>query len=88
VKNRGNLKRAARWCNIPSPLSLTVAEIYEQLKECKKECLFFQEHGKRFRRKHLNNRLRMVQEEEDKEAFRKISAIIQREQQRGTSGDA
>jgi hypothetical protein len=51
------------------------------LKECKKESLFFQEHGKRFRRKHLNNRLQIAQEEEDEEAFRKISAIIQREQQ-------
>ncbi len=76
VKNRGNLKRAARRCNIPNPLSLTVAEIYERLKECKKECLFFQEHGKRFRRKHLNNRLRIAKEEEDEEAFWKISAII------------
>ena len=81
VKNRGNLKRAARRCNIPNPLSLLVLEIYERLKECKKECLFFQEHGKRFRRRHLNNRLRIAQEEEDKEAFNKISAIIQREQQ-------
>jgi hypothetical protein len=82
VKNRGNLKRAARRCNIPNPLSLSIAEIYERLKECKKECLFFQEHGKQFQRKHLNNRLRIAQEEEDKEAFQKISAIIQREQQR------
>jgi hypothetical protein len=57
VKNQGNLKRAARQCNIPNPLSLSVAEINERLKECKKECLFFQEHGKRFRRKHLNNQL-------------------------------
>ncbi len=71
VKNQGNLKRAARRCNIPNPLSLSVAEIYERLKECKKECLFFQEHGKQFRRKHLNNRLRIAQEEEDKEAFGK-----------------
>jgi hypothetical protein len=63
-------------------LSLSVLEIYEQLKECKKECLFFQEHGKRFRRRHLNNRLQIVQEEDDEEAFKKISAIIQREQQR------
>jgi hypothetical protein len=57
VKNQGNLKRAACRCNIPNPLSLTVAEIYERLKECKKECLFFQEHGERFRWKYLNNRL-------------------------------
>jgi hypothetical protein len=28
VKNRGNLKRAARRCNIPNPLSLSVTEIY------------------------------------------------------------
>ncbi len=82
VKNQGNLKRAAQRCNIPNPLSLSVLEIYEQLKECKKECLFFQEHGKRFRRKHLNTRLQIEQEEEDKEAFNKISAIIQQEQQR------
>ena len=81
VKNQGNLKRAARRCNIPNPLSLSVTEIYGQLNECKKECLFFQEHGKQFQRKHLNNRLRIAQEEEDEEAFQKISAIIQWEQQ-------
>jgi hypothetical protein len=81
VKNQGNLKRAAQRCNIPNPLSLSVLEIYKRLKECKKECLFFQEHGKQFRQKHLNTRLQTAQEEEDKEAFNKISAIIQREQQ-------
>ncbi len=82
VKNRGNLKRAARRCNIPNPLSLSVLEIYERLKECKKECLFFQEHGKQFQRKHLNTCLQIAQEEEDKEAFNKISGVIQQEQQR------
>jgi hypothetical protein len=81
VKNRENLKRAARRCNIPNPLSLTVAEICARLKECKKECVFFQEHGKQYRRKHLNNRLRVAQESEDDEAIQKISPIIQREQQ-------
>ena len=29
VNNWGNLKRATRRCNIPNPLSLTVAEIHE-----------------------------------------------------------
>ena len=82
VKNRGNLKRAARQCNIPNPLSLSIAEIYNRLKECKKECVFFQEHRKRYHRKHLNNRLRAAQEKEDEEAIQKISAIIQREQKR------
>jgi hypothetical protein len=81
VKNRGNLKRAARRCNIPHPLSLTIAEIYDRLKECKRECTFYQEHGKRFLRKHLNARLCLAQKKEDKEAINKISAIIQWEQQ-------
>jgi hypothetical protein len=48
IKHRRNLKCAARWCNIQNPLSLTVAEILEKLKMCKKECAFHQEHGKRF----------------------------------------
>jgi hypothetical protein len=82
VKNRGNLKRAARRCNIPHPLSLTIAEIYDRLKECKRECAFYEEHGKRFRQKHLNARLQLAQEREDEEAFKKIGAIIEREKQR------
>jgi hypothetical protein len=57
-------------------------EILEKLKECKKECTIDQEHEKQFHQKHLNDRLRIAQEEEDKEAIIKISAIIQREQQR------
>ena len=40
-----------------------------------------QEHGKCFRRKHLNAWLRLAQEKEDKEAINKISAIIQWGQQ-------
>ncbi len=81
IKNCRNLSRAARRCNIQNPLSLTVAEILDKLKMCKKECAFYQEHGKRFCQKHLNNHLRMAHEEEDEEAITKISAIIQREQQ-------
>ncbi len=82
IKNRGDLKRTAQRSNIPNPLGLTVAEILERLKACKKECLFYQEHGQRFRRKHLNNQLKIAQEKEDEEAITKIGAVIQREQQR------
>jgi hypothetical protein len=82
VKNQVNLKRAARRCNIGNLLSLTVAEILERLKACKKECKFYQEHGQQFRKKHLINRLKITQEKDDKEAMTKIGAIIQREQQR------
>ena len=38
------MKHAARCCNIPKPLSLTRMEILDKLKECKKECAFYQEH--------------------------------------------
>jgi hypothetical protein len=43
--------------------------------------MFYQEHGKQFRRKHLENRKQMALEEEDEDAFKKISAIIHREHQ-------
>ncbi len=82
VKNRGNLKRVARRCNIGNPLSLTVAKILVRLKACKKECKFYQEHSQQSRKKHLINRLKIAQEKDDKEAMTKIGAIIQREQQR------
>jgi hypothetical protein len=81
IKNHGNLKRAARRCNIPNLLGLTFAEILARLETCKKECAFYQEHGQRFWRKHLNNRLWIAQEQEDEEVFQKISSIIQRVQQ-------
>jgi hypothetical protein len=76
IENCRNLKQAAWHCNILNPL-LTVVEILEKFKECKKECAFYQEHGKQFCQKHLNDCLRIAQEEEDKEAITKISTIIQ-----------
>jgi hypothetical protein len=82
IKNQGNLKRTAQHCNITNPFGLTVAENLERLKACKKECLFYQEHGQRFRRKHLNNWLKIARKKEDEEAITKIGAIIQRKQQR------
>jgi hypothetical protein len=63
-------------------LSLLIQDILACLEVCKKECAFYQEHGQRLRRKHLNMRLRLSKEQEDKEAFQKISSIIQREHQR------
>jgi hypothetical protein len=82
IKNRGNLKCAARRCNITNPLSLPIKEIVLRLKACKKECIFHQEHGKRFRRKHLEERKKAAQENDNKEAFANIRAIIRREHQR------
>ena len=81
LKNRGNLKRAARRCNIPNPLSMSLQEIAVRLKECKRECLFYHEHGKRYQQRHLEKRKQAALEEENKEAFNKIGAIIRRKQQ-------
>jgi hypothetical protein len=81
IKNRSNLKRAARRCNIADPLRIPIKEIVLRLKACKKECLFYPKYRKQFRRKHLEERKRVAKENDDKEAFASISAIIQREHQ-------
>jgi hypothetical protein len=59
-----------------------MGKILLQVEECKRECKFYKEHGKRFQTKHLNEQLRLAQERKDEEAIEKISAIIQQEKQR------
>ncbi len=54
-----------------------MAEVLLRVKECKRECKFYQENGKRFRAKHLNERMHLAQERNNEEAFKKIGAIIQ-----------
>jgi hypothetical protein len=58
-----------------------VQDIAQRLEACKKECALYQGHGKRFRRKHLERQKRIAEEQDNEEAFKKISAIIQREHQ-------
>jgi hypothetical protein len=43
-------------------MGLSMAEILLRVDECKRECKFYQENGKRFRAKHLNNQMRLAQE--------------------------
>jgi hypothetical protein len=74
IKNCGNLKRTARRCNIADPLQIPIKEIVLRLKACKKECLFYCKHGKRFRRKHLEERKRAAKDNGNEEAFASISA--------------
>jgi hypothetical protein len=81
IRNKGNLKRVARRCNISNPLGLSNAEILLQEEECKCKCQFYQEHGKQFRTKHLNKHLHLSQKKADEEAIEKIAAIIQWEKQ-------
>jgi hypothetical protein len=79
IQNKGNLNWAARRCNIANPLGVSMDKILLRVKECKRECQFYKEHGKRFRTKHLNKRLHLAQERENEEAIEKIAAIIQQE---------
>jgi hypothetical protein len=58
-----------------------IQEITHRLEACKKELIFYQEHGKCFRQKHLENREKIAQEQDNEEAFNKISTIIQQEHQ-------
>ncbi len=82
IQNKGNLKRAARRCNIQNPLGMSMAEVLLRVEECKRECKFYQEHGRRFRNKHLAEWMRSAQECNNEEAFKKIGDIITREKQR------
>ena len=79
IRNRGNLKRAARRCGIPYAWSLSIQEIYFRLQACVNKCDYFRKHGKYYRRKHLYTRLEAAKEKEDEEAAKQILAIIQRE---------
>ncbi len=82
IQNKGNLKRADRRCNIQNPLGMSMAEVLLRVEECKRECKFYQEHGRRFQNKHLAEWMRLAQERNNVEAFKKIEDIITREKQR------
>jgi hypothetical protein len=61
---------------------MSMAEVLLRVEECKQECKFYQDNGKQFCTKHLNERLQLAQERHDEEAFKKIEAIINKERQR------
>ena len=82
IRNRGNLKRAARKCGIKRPLQLPLRELNQRIKVCKKKCDYYKKHRHRDRRKHLNKRLDAAKERNDEEAETKILAILQREADR------
>ncbi len=56
-----------------------IGEILLQVEECKQKCQFYQEHGKQFRTKHLNEHLHLAEEIGVKVAMEKFATIIQQE---------
>ena len=59
IRNRGNLKRAARRCGVEDPMNMSLTEIRSRLKVCKDKCNYFKKHGHRHRRRHLKSRLEL-----------------------------
>ncbi|KAL7530123.1 hypothetical protein ACHAXR_007411 [Thalassiosira sp. AJA248-18] len=82
ISNRGNLKRAARRCNIKQPLSLSLQQIAESLEYCQSQCEYFKKYGAKYRVRHLNKRVEAARLREDEDAALKILAIIKRERER------
>ena len=63
-------------------MNLSVEEVKARLEYCKERCNHFWRHGKRYRRKHLEERLDAAKENEDEEGERRILEIIKREKDR------
>ena len=80
--NRGNLRRTAYRAGIPSPFRLSEEDIRARLEVGKKHCEYYRQHGKRYRRRHLQERLEMAREEDNDEAERQILGSIKRERER------
>ena len=82
IRNKSNCKRAAIRCGIKHPLSLKRRELLEKLRICEEKCKYFERHGHRYRRKHLQHRLSIARQKKNQEAEEQILAIIWREKER------
>ena len=65
-----------------NPLRLSLNTIHTRLREAKDKYKYFQRHGRRYRWKHLQDRLKKARTRKDEEAEVRILTIIQREKDR------
>ena len=82
IRNKANLKRAARRCGINNCLRISLAEVRARLKVCKEKYNYFRKNGQKYRTRHLKNRLKIAKDKGDEEAETRILAIISAEKQR------
>ena len=82
IRNKGNLKRAARRCGIQRIMCLSVKELRGRLKFAKNKCKYFRKHGGRYRSKHLSSRLAAARDRQDEEAEKRVLEIIRLEKER------
>jgi hypothetical protein len=80
VKNRGNLKRAARRQQIQNPFQVSMAELKARLEVCEEQNNYFRKNGEQYQKKHLLQRVKAAREEDKEDIAAKILAIIRREQ--------
>ena len=76
------MKRAERRYGIRNPLSIPLSEVRARLKVCREKCNYFCKHGKKYRTRHLNVRLKIAQDKGDEQAEKRILAILQGEKDR------
>jgi hypothetical protein len=65
---------------------LLEADILARIKVCQQHCEYYRNHGKKYRRRHLQERLEAAKEEENEEAEHQILGIIKQECKRGFWG--
>ena len=82
IRNWSNLRQSAQRCGIKRPFSLCKAEIKERLKVCEEKCQYYERHGHRYRRKHLQRRLAATRAKRNQKAENQILAIIKHECER------
>lgn len=82
IKNKSNLNRQAKRCQISRPFAMSVQEIKDRLTECKAKCSYFTKHGQRHRQSHLKQRLQLATRRGDERAERQILQIIKSERER------
>ncbi len=80
IKNRGNLKRAARRQQIQNPFQISMAELKARLEVCEERNNYFRKNGEQYQKKHLLQRVEVAREEGKEDIAAKILAIIKREQ--------
>ena len=81
IRNKGNLKRAARKCGIKNCLRISLSEMTAKLKVCEEKCNYFQKNAQQYRTHHLTNRLKVRKDKGNKEADTRIRAIMSAEKQ-------
>ena len=82
IKNWSNLRRSAQRCGISRPFHLTKVELHARLRVCEDKCNYFEKHGHRFRRSHLQRRLSIAQAKRNAKVEQQILGIIKRERER------